>query len=379
MLTQFKNGKVYSTDARRFEDKSLFVRDGIIAEPSDKPDCVIDCAGKYIIPGLIDVHTHGRSGYDFNSANADGVRVMRREYAKKGTTTLMATLASDTPESFESSIAAIGENRMRERGLATIAGIHLEGRYLNPKRRGAHAEALLAPLDAKEGVSLAEMMMPLPVHVSAAPELDGGESFVKALVDLGVTVAVAHSDATYDEAMAAVEWGATAFTHTFNAMRPIHHREPGGMVASMLADGAYTELICDGLHVHPAMIALCDRVKANGRLVLITDSMEATGMDDGEYSIAGMPVIVKDGKALTTDGALAGSTLDLFTALVNYMRFTGKSLEDALPCATINPAGEVGIADRVGSLDFGKAADFIIIEDKNAPAVQSVWIGGEKI
>lgn len=378
MLTVFKNGYVYHTDTRSFKKENLFVRDGVISEIST-PDRVVDCDGKYIIPGLVDVHTHGRGGYDFNTASAEDVKKMRASYAKAGTTTVMATLASATMESFEESAEAINANRTVTKGLANIAGIHLEGRYLNPKRRGAHAENLLAPLDAGEAKTLVEKMMPLPVHVSASLEDEGAEDFTKTLVGMGVTVALAHSDATYDEAMTAVGWGATAFTHTFNAMRPIHHREPGLAVASMLSDGAYTELICDGMHVHPAMIALCDRAKADGGLVLITDSMEAAGCADGDYTIAGMPVIVKDGMAVTSDGALAGSTLDLFTALKNYMAFTGKTLENALPCATINPANEVGISNVCGSLDTGKNADFIILNDKNDPVIESVWINGDKI
>lgn len=377
MLTLFKNGYVYNTLTRTFELNDLYVRDGIIVNGVE-PDSVVDCGGKYLIPGLVDVHTHGRGGFDFNTASSDDVRKMRASYAKAGTTTVMATLASATMESFEESAEAINANRTADKGLANIAGIHLEGRYLNPKRRGAHAESLLAPLDAGEAKALAEKMLPLPVHVSAALEEDGGEEFVKALTDMGATVALAHSDATYDEAMSAVGWGATAFTHTFNAMRPIHHREPGNAVASMLSN-AYTEVICDGMHVHPAMIKLCDKVKTNGRLVLITDSMEAAGMPDGDYTIAGMPVIVKDGKAVTSDGALAGSTLDLFTALRNYMAFTERSLEEAIPCATINPACEVGIEDECGSLDVGKRADFIILTDKNDPEIESVYVNGEKI
>ena len=378
MLTLFKNGSVYNTESRMFENRDVFVRDGIIADGGE-PDSVVDCAGKYIIPGLVDVHTHGRGGFDFNTAGEDDIRKMRASYAKVGTTTIMATLASATMESLEASAYAINKNRTHDKGLANIAGSHLEGRYLNVKRRGAHAEALLAPLNASEAKSLVTKMMPLPVHVSAALEQDGGEEFVKALTDMGATVALAHSDATYDEAMTAVGWGASAFTHTFNAMRPMHHREPGNAVASMLADGAYTELICDGMHVHPAMIALCDRAKADGKLVLITDSMEAAGMPDGDYTIAGMPVIVKDGKAVTIDGALAGSTLDLFTAVKNYMAFTGKTLEEALPCATINPAREADCADRCGSIELGKQADFIMLTDKEKPEIESVWIGGEKI
>jgi len=379
MTTRFTGGNLYRTDKKLFEKGDLTVTDGVIAENGAKADRIVDCTGKYLIPGLVDVHTHGRAGFDFNTASADDICVMRASYAKAGTTTVMATLASATMESFAESAAAIGKNRAVESGMATVAGVHIEGRYLNPKKRGAHPEDLLAPLNADEAAALADSMLPLPVHVTAAVEEDGGEAFVKALVKKGVTVGMGHSDGTYDDSVKAVGWGVTAFTHTFNAMRAIHHREPGIMAASMLSDTAYTEVICDGEHVHPAMIALCDRAKADGRLVLITDSMEATGCPDGEYSIAGLPVYVRNGKAVNSEGALAGSTLDLFRALVNYMAFTGKTLEEAVPAATLNPANEVGIGDTVGSLDIGKRADILMLSDKTSPVLESVWVAGERI
>ncbi|MBR4896323.1 MAG: N-acetylglucosamine-6-phosphate deacetylase [Clostridia bacterium] len=384
MFTLFQNGYVYTTAERMFRKADLLAKDGVIVDPAytgPLPDgcTVVDCTGRYLLPGMVDVHTHGRSGYDFNNVDDAAVKALRRSYAKAGTTTLMATLASATMESLENSIAHIGKNRELSEGMATLAGIHLEGRYLNPKRRGAHATELLFPLDTAEFESLMRDMLPLPVHVSCAAELEGGEAFVKTAIRLGATVGMAHSDATWDEAMHAVEWGVTSFTHTFNAMKPVHHREPGNAIASLMCDTAWTELICDGEHVHPAMIALTSRAKPMGKLVLITDSMEAAAMPDGEYGIAGLPVIVKNGRAVNSDGALAGSTLDLFRGLTNFMKFTGRTLEDALPCATANPAEMVGIADTCGSLAAGRRADIVMITDKNAPAIESVWVLGKKI
>lgn len=383
MITVFRNGQVYDSDSRSFVLNDIIVRDGMIDNighfPGLADSAAIDCEGCYILPGLVDVHTHGRGGYDFTSADTDGVRALRRSYAETGTTTVMATLASASMEEFHTCIDAINRNRTAETGLAHIGGIHLEGRYLNPKRRGAHAEELLALPDADEIEELIRRMKPLPAHVSCAAELDGGEAFVKAARRLGATVGLAHSDATWDETQQAISWGITSFTHTYNAMRPIHHREPGNMVASLLADNCYSEFICDGEHSHPAMIRLASRVKSPDRLVLITDSLEAAGCPDGQYSIAGMDVIVKNGRAVTTEGALAGSTLDLFTAVVNYMRFTGRSLEETLPCATSNPASMVGLDGVCGSLKPGRRADMLMIRDKEAPVLESVWILGQSI
>ena len=384
MFTLFQNGSVYSTARRMFFRADLLAKDGVIVDPAYTgalPDgCeVVDCTGRYLLPGMVDVHTHGRSGYDFNSVDDAAVKALRRSYAKAGTTTLMATLASATMDSLANSIAHIGRNRELSEGMATIAGIHLEGRYLNPMRRGAHATELLAPLDAAELEGLLSDMLPLPIHVSCAAELEGGETFVKTAIRMGATVGMAHSDATWDEAMRAVSWGVTSFTHTFNAMKPVHHREPGNAIGSLMCDAAWTELICDGEHVHPAMIALASRAKPKDKLVLITDSMEAAAMPDGEYGIAGLPVYVKNGRAVNSDGALAGSTLDLFRGLTNFMKFTGRTLEDALPCATSNPAEMVGIAGSCGSLSAGRRADIVMITDRENPAIESVWVTGKRI
>lgn len=382
MYTVFSGGNVYSTALRAFVRADILTKDGVIVDPAapvEGESVTVDCTGMYILPGLVDIHTHGRTKNDFNYADEEACRALRKSYAAAGTTTLMATLASSPYDQLVSSIEAINKNRESEEGLATIAGVHLEGRYLNPKRRGAHAEELLFPLDAGELSGLIEKMMPLPIHVSSACELEGGETFVKTAKKYGATCGLAHSDATYDEAMAAVSWGVTSFTHTYNAMRPIHHREPGNMVASLLTDSAYSEFICDGEHSHPVMIAMASRLKPADKLILVTDSMEAAGCEDGTYKIAGLPVFVKNGRAVNSEGALAGSTLDLFTAMCNYMKFTGKPIEEAVLCATSNPATMLGIDNVCGKIEPGRRADFILIDDKNNPKIKAVYIKGKAI
>ncbi len=384
MLTCFRNGLVYDTDLRSFQPADLLVRDGTIEAVGRLPDQptdakTVDCGGQYVIPGLIDVHTHGRAGIDFNGAGPEDVEAVRRSYALSGTTTLMATLASSSPESLKASMEAVRANRMPKTGCANIAGIHLEGRYLNPVRRGIHPEALLAPLSPEELLDFIRYMSPPPFHISCAAELPGGESFVKAAVRSGATVGLAHSDATWEEARRAVEWGVTSFTHTFNAMRPIHHREPGIAAASLLFDRCYSELICDGEHVHPAMVMMAARLKPRDRLVLITDSMEAAGCPDGTYSIAGQTVTVKDGRASDPGGTLAGSTLDLLTALRKYIAFTGMTLEEAIPAATSNPAAMVGLDRLCGSIKPGMRADLLILKDRVALSISSVWTNGQPV
>ncbi|MBP3294124.1 MAG: hypothetical protein J6N32_10260, partial [Clostridia bacterium] len=213
MYTVFKGGLVYSTALREFVRADILCENGMIVDADCKSvpaECeVVDCTGLYVIPGLVDVHSHGRTKGDFNYADKDAVAALRKSYAASGTTTLMATLASATKESLLASMEAIAQNRDVVPGMATIAGTHLEGRYLNPKRRGAHATELLCPLDADELSEFIGKMLPLPIHVSCAPELEGGEAFIKTAKSFGATCGMVHSDATYEESMKAVEWGVT--------------------------------------------------------------------------------------------------------------------------------------------------------------------------
>ncbi len=381
MRRLFKCGFVYDTDTRSFEEKDVLTLDTKIEKIGKNIDCVpdetVDCTGKYLIPGLVDVHTHGRARHDFNTATKEDVLSMRMSYASRGTTTIMATLASSPIDEIFASCDAIKSNREVLPGKTTVAGCHIEGRYLNPSKRGAHPTELLAAPDGDELGRIIDLLDGMPTHVSAALEL-AGDDFYKAALSRGATLGIAHSDATYDEAMTALEKGAASFTHTFNAMRQMHHREPGNTAASLLSD-AYSEVICDGMHVHPAMIEMLSRLKPDGKLVLITDSMEAAGCEDGEYSIAGLKVFVKDGKAVNVDGALAGSTLDLISAVGNYMKFCSKTLEEAIPCATSNPAKMVGIDGTCGALKEGLRADIIILNEKNPAAMTDVYAAGEKV
>ena len=377
----FCGGYVYMPDTHTFRRADILIGGGRIISVGDCADTVhdteTDCTGRYIIPGLVDVHTHGRAGYDFNTASAEDIVTMRRSYALRGTTTIMATLASAPLDSLYASVEAIGKNRQEIAGIANIAGCHLEGRYLNPARRGAHAPQLLKTPDGAELGELLDAMMPLPIHVSAALEL-ADDDFYGAALSRGATLGLAHTDATYDDAMNALSRGATSFTHTYNAMPQMHHREPGAAAASLLSD-AYSEIICDGEHVHPAMISMLARLKDADRLVLITDSMEAAGCPDGEYAIAGERVFVKDGRAVNVHGALAGSTLDLMTALANFVHFTGRTLEEAIPAATENPARMVGIDSECGRIMPGLQADIVILKSYNEITPDSVWAAGGQV
>lgn len=327
----------------------------------------IDLRGLTVLPGLVDMHTHGRAGFDFTTASADEMKKMKRAYAERGVTSVFATLASATSEDWLRAI--------RDIQACGYEGIHLEGRFLNPTKRGAHNPALLVKPDAAELETYLQAIR-IPCHVSAAYELDADGSFAACAKAHGATLGLGHTAATADETRTAIARGVDCFTHLFNAMPPLHHRE-GGAVCVALEQPLWTELIVDGMHVCADMVRLTYRCKGAERLILITDSMEATGCPDGEYAIAGERVIVRGGRAETLSGALAGSTLDLWQAVKNLMDMTGAPLEDAARCATINPATATGIADRVGSIEVGKRADLLAV-DRNLE-ICGVLAAGEEI
>ncbi len=366
MRTLIKNGYVYRTSYENFHPMDVLCegerivklapRGGICEDGAE----VIDAAGCALLPGLIDVHTHGRDGYDFNSADSEKMQIMARGYAACGVTTVMPTLASAPLDEMMASAERISSFVPTDGG-ADFCGVHLEGRYLAPEKRGAHALPLLAPLRAEELENEA-LRNAKALHISAAYELDADGSFSDKARELGATLGLGHTSATFDEARRAEIRGVSAYTHLFNAMPPLHHRD-GGAVAACLMGNAYAELICDGIHIAPEMVRLAYSQKKD-RLVLISDSMEATGAPDGEYSIAGNPVTVKNGKALTHDGALAGSTLTLEKAVQNLMDFCDIPLSKAIICATKAPAKEIGIFNTCGSIAVGKRAD-IIFADMN--------------
>ena len=378
----FINGYAFDSDAESFIKSNVVCENGYITSiGNDVPsDCeIVDLMGKYLIPGLVDVHTHGIGGYDFNYAYKDEVEKMRMCYAKAGTTSVMATFASQNPDKLVEFICETNENRNKNDGYAKIIGIHIEGRYLNPEKKGAHNEKLLANPSLDELDSLTKVMMPAPMHFSLAPELEGAEAFIKEIKKQGGTVGVAHTNATYEQSLDAINWGATSFTHTFNAMTSVHHRMPGATVCAMTSDNAYAEVISDGEHLHPAIVNLIYKSKPSDKMVLITDSMSATGEPDGEYSIAGSPVTVINGRAIILpSGTIAGSTLTMFRAMTNLMKFVNIPLEKAIKYATVNPAKMVN-ASLIGKIENGYHADFIVINDKNAPEIESVYIGAKKL
>ena len=369
MRRLLRGGRVWRTDHSFVSDCAVLIEDGkILSVGVDAAaDEVIDVRGLTVLPGLVDIHTHGRAGFDFSTATREQMLLMKADYARRGVTSLFPTLASAAESDWLCAISDIE--------ACGFDGIHLEGRYLNPAKRGAHAPELLAPLDASELDRILRAIH-IPCHLSAAFELDVDGSFSACARRHGATLGLCHTAATAREAKLAMERGVTSFTHLFNAMPPLHHRE-GGAIAVGLTSDAWVELIADGLHVSPEMIALTWRAKSPDRVVLVTDSMEATGCSDGEYAIAGQRVTVRNGRAQTLDGALAGSTLDLWQGVKNLMQFAGVPLSDAIACATLNPALMVRIDGTVGSIEPGRRADLLLVD--NSLGIREVFSAGNRI
>ena len=369
MRLLMKGARVWNSEHRFVSDCPVLIEDGKILSVGKVADAdeIIDASGLMLLPGLVDAHTHGRAGFDFSTATREQMKKMKTAYARAGVTSLFPTLASATESDWIRAIKDIES--------CGFDGIHLEGRYLNPSKRGAHAPELLTSLDADE-LDRVLGAITIPCHLSAAFELDSDGSFSACARRHGVTMGLCHTAATATEARLAMERGVTSFTHLFNARPPLHHRE-GGAVSVGLTSDAWVELIADGLHICPDMIALAWRCKSPDRVVLVTDSMEATGCPDGDYAIAGQHVTVKNGRAVTDDGALAGSTLNLWQGVQNLMQFANIPLADAIACATVNPARMLGIDETVGSIEAGRRADLLLVDDDLC--IREVFAAGERI
>lgn len=372
------HANVYRTDTRCFEKKEIWIENGIIRAVDDSlppSDDTLDAEGAWLVPGLIDVHTHGRGGLDFVTCRPSDLGTLAEDYARHGVTTVMPTLASAPYEQMLAMTDAVNRHIAKD-GESYFCGVHWEGRYINLAKRGAHAPEYLAPLCA-EDLDAEVFRMCRSLHISAAYESDRDGAFAARAKAIGATLGLAHTMATYAEAKESERRGVTSYTHLFNAMPPLHHRD-GGAVCAALEGTAFAELICDGIHVSPEMVRMAYRLKGAERICLISDSMEAAGMPDGRYHIAGLPTVVQNGVARTEgDGALAGSTLCLHTAVQNLMDFCGIPLSEAIVCATETPARQMGIFQSCGSIDPGKRADLLFLDRNDRLGSKRVMLRGK--
>ncbi len=367
-----KGMEIY-TEKGKISAGYLLMEDGKIIEcgpmealVSDSGAEVIDLPASYTaIPGLIDIHIHGVNGADVMDATPEAIQVMAEALPREGTTSFLATTMTQSKQAIEDALTNAGAfiSQNQDEGKAEVLGIHLEGPFVNPKRAGAQPVQFIIDSSVdlfKQWNEKAEGHIKI---VTIAPEQPGGMELVRYLNEHGIIASIGHSDATYHEVCEAIEAGASQVTHLYNQMRGLHHREPGVVGAAFLRDELTAELIVDGIHSRPEMVELAYRNKSADKLILITDSMRAKCLKNGVYDLGGQEVSVADGKALLKDGTLAGSILKSGDALKNMIHFTKCTLEEAVQMTSANPARQLGLSDRKGSIAAGKDADIVILDD----------------
>ncbi|MBR5538613.1 MAG: N-acetylglucosamine-6-phosphate deacetylase [Clostridia bacterium] len=319
---------------------------------------VLDCSDCYIVPGLIDVHTHGCLGYDYTAATKEEIAKMREYLLSNGVTSFLPTLLTQSRETYFEAVKKM--IAAKECGGARILGIHLEGPYYSEKYKGAQNPEFIRSASVTEFEEINAASGENVKLISLAPETEGAVEFIKSVCDR-VRVAVGHTAADYDEARAAFLAGASQLTHTFNGMPPLHHRNPGVIGAAFEQENVLCECICDGFHLHPSTVRLLFSAVGADRVVLISDSIAAAGLPDCEFSMGGLPTVVKDGKAYLSDGkTIAGSTVTVYDSVRRAIEF-GISPEDAFKAATKNAAISAGAEDIVGSIEIGKNADMLVL------------------
>ncbi|MFJ9386946.1 N-acetylglucosamine-6-phosphate deacetylase [Peribacillus sp. NPDC101481] len=373
MKTFIINNLIVHSEKETYKNGYIKVVDGKIAEvgpvsqyKQDDDAEVITLSPDYqVIPGAIDIHIHGASNSDAMDATHEALSTMAETLPKEGTTSFLATTMTQTAEAIQSALLNAGkyiENQSQEH--AEIIGIHLEGPFISPVRKGAQPEEHIVDPDVtlfKRWQEMAENQIKL---VTLAPEQPNGLDLAAHLKATGVVASIGHSDATYDQIDEAIQAGTTHVTHLYNGMRGLHHREPGVLGAAYLRDELYVELIADGIHCRPEMIKLAYNQITSERMILITDSLRAKWLEKGTYDLGGQPVYVNETKATLSDGTLAGSILKMNDAIKNTMEYTDCSMTDIIKMTAENPAKQLRIFDRKGSIQVGKDADLVILNDR---------------
>ena len=371
----YKNGYIFVNG--EFRHGSFRVEDGRFTEILDcvPEEAGVELKGAYVIPGLIDIHNHGNSGADFSDGEYEGLVAMARYLASNGITSFAPASMTLPYEVLEKAFATAAKLQAEKpAGCARIMGIQMEGPFFSEKKKGAQNGAYLRDPDFDAFKKLFDGCGGLVTVADLAPELPGAVEFAQKASKI-CTVSVAHTDATYEEAKAVFDAGATHLTHLYNAMPAIHHRKPGVIGAASENEKVQAELICDGLHVHPSSVRMAFRLFP-GRICLISDALRCCGMPDGEYELGGQQIFLQGGIAKLADGTIAGAATNLYDGMRNAVKF-GISREEAVLSATLNPAKALGCEEEVGSIAVGKRADFVVCDqDLNR---SEVWVAGVRI
>ena len=355
-----KGGKVFQEDGS-FLEQALYINDHRLVDKAEYQDDekVIDAEGLLVLPGLVDIHSHGAAGEDFSDGDPEGLKKILRYERSCGITSYCPTSMTFPKERLRQIFASI-KGAQTEEG-AKVVGINMEGPFLDPVKKGAHVEEWITAPDAAFVRELNQDADGLVRLVTLAPNMDGAEEFIKEMHE-EVCISLGHTAADYDCASRAMKLGAHHVTHLYNAMQPFGHRAPGLIGAAMDDPECMVEMICDGYHIHPSAVRAAFRMFGPERVILISDSMRATGMENGTYELGGQEVTVKDRKAVLKDGTLAGSATNLYGCMCKAVEF-GIPLEQAIMAATANPARSIGIFDRVGSIRIGKQADLLLVSE----------------
>ena len=379
-----KNARVFTEDGS-FMQGDVVVKDGrfdsVLERTADTDAAndstqheIIDASGLIMIPGLVDIHFHGCRGADMCDGTVEALDVITSYEASVGVTSVCPATMTIPRDELLCVMKNAGDYTYH--GGAHLVGINMEGPFISPSKKGAQAAENIMHCDYEYFRQLQDAANGLIKLVDIAPEEPGAFEFIDKAKDETV-ISIAHTAADYDTAKEAIEHGASHATHLYNAMPSLHHRNPGVIGAVRDSQKCHVELICDGVHIHPSVIRATFAMFGAERIILISYSMRATGLEDGEYTLGGQPVTVRGNLATLHDGTIAGSATNLMDCMRFAINEAGISLEEAIMCATANPAKEINIFDEAGSISVGKKADFVLLN--NALDIVSVYIDGKEI
>ena len=375
-----KNALVFTLD-QGFVNKEVKIKDGRFTDEDIVEDTVIDAQGNYLIPGLVDIHFHGCAGHDFSDGTPEALQAIGAYELKNGITSICPasmTLAEETLANVcENAYAYYTKHETDKPEGSRLCGIHLEGPFISMEKKGAQNPAYVKSPDIAMFNRLQDAAHGLVKLITIAPETEGAEEFIKELSSK-VHISVGHTCSDYDTAYKAFALGADHVTHFFNAMPAFTHRAPGVFGAAFDQKHVMPEMICDGVHINPSAVRVVFSLFGKERMIMISDSMMATGMEDGDYSLGGLPVKVHGNLATLADGTIAGSATNLMDCVRTVVKKMDIPLETAIRCASYNPAKAIGVDDVCGSIDAGKLGDCVILS-KDDLATQKVILGGKVV